>query len=92
MTDRGDIRVAYEGCNNRWTFNPAVLTKINAYAIGDMVRVITDPVKVRDYQKGHGEWIEVMKSVSKVVTNFISKVILSCKTDRFIHFKSKYDI
>lgn len=67
MTDRGDIRVAYEGCNNRWTFNPAVLTKINAYAIGDMVRVITDPVKVRDYQKGHGEWIEVMKSVSKEI-------------------------
>lgn len=64
MTDRGDIRVTYEGCNNRWTFNPSALTKIDAYAVGDLVKVITDPDKVKDYQKGHGEWIEVMRSVS----------------------------
>lgn len=64
ITDRGDIRVTYEGCNNRWTFNPVVLTKIDAYSVGDIVQVICDPVKVKEYQKGHGEWIEVMKSVS----------------------------
>ncbi|XP_046670485.1 E3 ubiquitin-protein ligase MIB2 isoform X1 [Homalodisca vitripennis] len=62
VTDRGDIRVTYDGCNNRWTFNPTVLTKIDAFAVGDLVKVISDPIKVREYQKGHGEWIEVMKS------------------------------
>ncbi|KAG8298071.1 E3 ubiquitin-protein ligase mib2 [Homalodisca vitripennis] len=58
VTDRGDIRVTYDGCNNRWTFNPTVLTKIDAFAVGDLVKVISDPIKVREYQKGHGEWIE----------------------------------
>ncbi|XP_022251627.1 E3 ubiquitin-protein ligase MIB2-like [Limulus polyphemus] len=28
VTDKGDIRVQYEGCNNRWTFNPSALTKV----------------------------------------------------------------
>lgn len=71
VTDRGDIRVTYDGCNNRWTFNPAALTKIDAFAVGDVVRVISDPTKMKDYQKGHGEWIEVMKSVSRVIYLFV---------------------
>ncbi|KAK7791090.1 hypothetical protein R5R35_000511 [Gryllus longicercus] len=62
VTDRGDIRVQYEGCNNRWTFHPGSLTKVNTFSVGDVVRVKHDLAKVRDYQKGHGEWIEVMKS------------------------------
>ncbi|XP_067011890.2 E3 ubiquitin-protein ligase MIB2 [Anabrus simplex] len=62
VTDRGDIRVQYEGCNNRWTFHPGSLTKINTFAVGDVVRVKHDLAKVRDYQKGHGEWVDVMKN------------------------------
>nr|CAD7261111.1 unnamed protein product [Timema shepardi] len=61
VTDRGDIRVQYEGCNNRWTFHPGTLTKINTFAVGDVVRVKHDLEQVRDFQKGHGEWVEVMK-------------------------------
>lgn len=63
VTERGDIRVQYEGCNNRWTFHPGALTKVNTFAVGDVVRVKHDLATVRDYQKGHGEWIEVMKGV-----------------------------
>ena len=29
ITDRGDVRVQYEGCSNRWTFHPGALTKVN---------------------------------------------------------------
>lgn len=64
VTDKGDIRVQYEGCNNRWTFNPVVLHKVNTIAVGDVVSVITDVEKVKELQKGHGEWIEIMKNVS----------------------------
>lgn len=63
VTEKGDIRVQYEGCNNRWTFNPATLHKINTIAVGDVVSVITDVEKVKELQKGHGEWIEIMRNV-----------------------------
>lgn len=62
VTDKGDIRVQYEGCNNRWTFHPAALTKVNVFAIGDIVRLSDDESKVREWQKGHGDWIDAMKS------------------------------
>lgn len=29
ITERGDIRVQYEGTNNRWTVHPGALTKVN---------------------------------------------------------------
>ncbi|CAH0558346.1 unnamed protein product [Brassicogethes aeneus] len=61
VTDKGDIRVQYEGCNNRWTFNPVVLHKVNTIAVGDVISVITDAEKVKELQKGHGEWIEIMR-------------------------------
>ncbi|XP_075213933.1 E3 ubiquitin-protein ligase mind bomb 2 [Lycorma delicatula] len=61
VTDRGDIRVSYEGCNNRWTFHPGALTKLDTYNVGDLVRMIHDANLVKEYQKGHGEWIEVMR-------------------------------
>lgn len=67
ITDKGDIRVQYEGCNNRWTFHPGALTKVtskDAFVVGDMVRVKTDLTAVKHYQRGHGEWIDVMISVS----------------------------
>ncbi|KAG5886403.1 hypothetical protein JTB14_030762 [Gonioctena quinquepunctata] len=62
VTDKGDIRVQYEGCNNRWTFNPVTLHKVNSFAIGDVVTLITDVEKVKELQRGHGEWIEIMRN------------------------------
>lgn len=62
VTDKGDIRVQYEDCNNRWTFNPAALCKINSFSVGDIVCVLNDQIKVRELQKGHGEWIDIMKN------------------------------
>lgn len=53
----------YEGCNNRWTFNPLTLNKVNSFAVGDVVTLITDVEKVKELQKGHGEWIEIMRNV-----------------------------
>ncbi|CAG9771297.1 unnamed protein product [Ceutorhynchus assimilis] len=61
VTDKGDIRVQYEGCDNRWTFNPATLRKVNSFAVGDVVTLITDMEMVKELQVGHGEWIEFMK-------------------------------
>ncbi|XP_063229552.1 E3 ubiquitin-protein ligase MIB2 [Bacillus rossius redtenbacheri] len=90
VTDRGDIRVQYEGCNNRWTFHPGTLTKIHTFAVGDVVRVKHDLAQVRDYQKGHGEWIEVMKSalgklgkVIKIYTDGDLRVCIEGKTWTF---------
>ncbi|XP_050306891.1 E3 ubiquitin-protein ligase MIB2 [Anthonomus grandis grandis] len=62
VTDKGDIRVQYEGCNNRWTFNPEALHKIISFAVGDIVTLISDAEKVKELQKGHGEWIDYMKN------------------------------
>jgi len=66
ITDKGDIRVQYEGCHNRWTFHPGALTKVTAkdgFSLGDIVRVKSDLATVKQYQRGHGEWIDVMKNV-----------------------------
>lgn len=68
VTDKGDIRVQYEGCNNRWTFNPLALHKVNSFAVGDVVTLITDVEKVKELQKGHGEWIEIMRNVGILCT------------------------
>ncbi|KAF5271379.1 hypothetical protein FQA39_LY08177 [Lamprigera yunnana] len=62
VTDKGDIRVQYEGCNNRWTFNPSTLCKVNSFAVGDIISVVNDIDKVKELQKGHGEWIDIMKT------------------------------
>eukprot|EP00106_Octopus_bimaculoides_P008227 XP_014775669.1 PREDICTED: E3 ubiquitin-protein ligase MIB2-like [Octopus bimaculoides] len=62
ITDRGDVRVQYEGCSNRWTFHPGALTKVQLFAIGDSVQIIEDIRKVKEYQKGHGEWTDSMAS------------------------------
>lgn len=64
VTVRGDIRVQHEGCNNRWTYNPAVLVKVNCFSVGDIVCVINDMERVKELQRGHGEWIDIMKNVS----------------------------
>ncbi|XP_031846434.1 E3 ubiquitin-protein ligase mind bomb 2 isoform X2 [Nomia melanderi] len=65
ITEKGDVRVQFEGCNNRWTFHPGTLTKVtckDTFSLGDIVRVKTDLSAVKLYQRGHGEWIDVMKN------------------------------
>lgn len=66
-TNKGDIRVQFENCRNRWTFNPEALTKVTFCEVGDIVKIIDDETKVRDLQKNHGEWVEQMrKALGKV--------------------------
>ncbi|KAI1301242.1 E3 ubiquitin-protein ligase MIB2 [Halotydeus destructor] len=62
ITDKGDIRVKFEGCLNRWTFNPEVLRKVPTFGVGDVVAIIEDEPKVRELQTGHGEWTSQMCS------------------------------
>ncbi|GBP88397.1 E3 ubiquitin-protein ligase mind-bomb [Eumeta japonica] len=69
-----DIVVSYPSAN-RWTFNPAVLTKVcsgnmsastssgaagGGFAVGDLVQVCADQERVKALQRGHGEWAEAM--------------------------------
>ncbi|XP_052759583.1 E3 ubiquitin-protein ligase MIB1 [Galleria mellonella] len=69
-----DIVVTYTS-GNRWTFNPAVLTKVcggnlstsasagsapGGFAVGDLVQVCSDQERVKALQRGHGEWAEAM--------------------------------
>ncbi|XP_030376878.1 E3 ubiquitin-protein ligase MIB2 [Scaptodrosophila lebanonensis] len=61
ITDKGDIRVQYENCPNRWTFHPAALVKVVSFRVGDLVTIINDAKKVQQLQKGHGEWIDIMR-------------------------------
>jgi len=61
VTDKGDIRVQYDSV--RWTFNPAAVTKSTSYAVGDTVQVLNDYAKIKELQKGHGEWVDVMKDI-----------------------------
>ena len=65
----------------RWTFNPAVLTKVNTassssvsataergtihFAVGDLVQIVSDPERIKTLQRGHGEWAEAMLPVRK---------------------------
>jgi hypothetical protein len=39
------------------------VTKIITYAVGDLVQVTHDCNKVKEFQKGHGEWVDVMKEI-----------------------------
>ncbi|XP_014677222.1 PREDICTED: E3 ubiquitin-protein ligase MIB1-like isoform X2 [Priapulus caudatus] len=68
-----DIVVAYPS-GNRWTFNPAVLTKVctgatninentaarQEFAVGDLVQICSDGERIKMLQRGHGEWAEAM--------------------------------
>lgn len=71
-----DIVVSYQS-GNRWTFNPAVLTKLPSFepapstsdgrqqqfAVGDLVQICSDLERIKILQKGHGEWAEGMAPV-----------------------------
>ncbi|XP_030641535.1 E3 ubiquitin-protein ligase MIB2 isoform X2 [Chanos chanos] len=59
ITDRGDVRVQYSN-NIRWTFHPGALTKVNTFAVGELVRVLDDIETVKRLQAGHGEWTDSM--------------------------------
>lgn len=79
VTDKGDIRVQYE--NNRWTFNPEALTKVitkDSFNLGNIVRVKSDIATVKHYQKGHGEWIDLMKLV-RFIASEIYMLIFNLK-------------
>lgn len=67
-----DIVVSYPS-GNRWTFNPAVLTKVavpvaststadsqTQFAVGDLVQICSDLERIKILQRGHGEWAEAM--------------------------------
>ncbi|XP_011485323.1 E3 ubiquitin-protein ligase MIB1 isoform X1 [Oryzias latipes] len=70
-----DIVVQYPS-GNRWTFNPAVLTKANVvrsgevaagaeggssqFHVGDLVQICYDIDRIKLLQRGHGEWAEAM--------------------------------
>lgn len=63
---KGDVRVQYEGLNNRWTFHPKTLVKVMTkehFVVGDTVMVKSDANAVKHYQRGHGEWVDTMKVV-----------------------------
>lgn len=67
-----DIVVAYPS-SNRWTFNPAVLTKTASnpdgsqhFAVGDFVKICNDLERIKVLQRGHGEWAEAMIPVSEL--------------------------
>ncbi|KAL4220948.1 E3 ubiquitin-protein ligase mib2 [Mactra antiquata] len=62
ITERGDVRVQYEGCSNRWTFHPGALKKVQTLSVGDTVKVSDNIHSVKELQKGHGEWNESMKA------------------------------
>ncbi|KAK2175091.1 hypothetical protein NP493_753g01042 [Ridgeia piscesae] len=62
ITERGDVRVQYEGCSNRWTFHAGSLTKVvDEFAVGDEVRVCDNLGTVQELQKAHGEWTDTMR-------------------------------
>lgn len=73
VTDHGDIRVQFENCTNRWTFNPVALVEFPKLVVGDMVRIMDDMAQVKELQKNHGEWIDQMKSILKK-TGKVTKV------------------
>lgn len=67
-----DIVVSYPS-GNRWTFNPAVLTKVSTsvpslgtnethqqFTVGDLVQICSDLERIKILQRGHGEWAEAM--------------------------------
>ncbi len=67
----------------RWTFNPAVLTKVNTtsstasassetgsttqFAVGDLVQICSDVERIKMLQRGHGEWADAMLPVSSLI-------------------------
>lgn len=47
------------------------------YKVGDLIKISSDIQKVKDLQRGHGEWTDNMKGVFTVLSDlsFITGVI-----------------
>jgi E3 ubiquitin-protein ligase mind-bomb len=69
VTERGDVRVQFHigdetnedqsssiAQQNRWTFHPGALSKMHSFTTGDQVIICADEQRLRQAQKGHGEW------------------------------------
>ena len=63
VLDSGDIRVRYPS-NRVWTLNPASVTKVVQFAVGDVIKIIDDIALVHDLQEDHGGWVDDMALVS----------------------------
>ena len=63
VLDSGDIRVRYPS-NRVWTLNPAAVTKVVQFAVGDVIKIIDDIALVHDLQEDHGGWVDDMALVS----------------------------
>lgn len=86
-----DIVVAYNS-GNRWTFNPAVLTKVatppnsagfnetpqQQFAVGDVVQICADAERVKMLQRGHGDWAEGMAAVYFNLGVVLEPIMLIC--------------
>jgi len=62
VTERADIRVQFDGISQRWTFNPRAIHRLSAFSVGDAVRITDDVAEVKQLQRGHGEWVDIMRS------------------------------
>lgn len=79
VTERGDIRVQFDSSNQRWTFHPRAIVHLSAFSTGDAVRLTDDIEQVKLLQRGHGEWVDLMRSVVCKITismNFPHKFLL----------------
>ena len=65
VTERGDIRVQFDSINQRWTFHPRAIYRLSAFSVGDAVRITDNIAEVKQLQIGHGEWVDVMRSVRR---------------------------
>ncbi|CAH1277482.1 MIB2 [Branchiostoma lanceolatum] len=64
IDDDGDIHVLYPK-GLRLCFHPEVIGKVEkteGLSVGDLVKIDSDEDKVKEEQKGHGEWVDDMKS------------------------------
>ena len=48
------------GPNEKWTLNPAILTRVLPFELGDRVRVLEDERRVKELQRDHGGWVDAM--------------------------------
>lgn len=48
---------------NRWTFHPGAWSRVHSFNVGDRVLICSDEQRLRQAQKGHGEWSHEMIGV-----------------------------
>jgi E3 ubiquitin-protein ligase mind-bomb len=75
VTERGDIRVQFDGSNQRWTFHPRAIYRLSAFSVGDAVRLTDDIAHVKLLQRGHGEWVDIMRMVRVLIRTSIVETL-----------------